>query len=285
MSGDRTALHRLRIRRGVIERRLRLYYREAEMPFELDDIVLAGLYCDHRVGLRSTLTNMACEIHDLDREIETIQGERSWPTWNVYKMLMDSRVKRGDFSEAEESDNAAAFLAEIDEQLTSIPHPLSEITNPTTAFPLGSSKSTVFLCYSHRDCKWLDRICVHLRPLEREGILQVWSDRRIRPGETGRSEIATAIDKARVAILLVSADFLASDFIADHELPPLILRAKHDGAVLLPIILSACRFQESALGEIQAVNSPGIPVNSLPEHEQETLFLQLSRAVAECLRT
>ncbi len=78
--------------------------------------------------------------------------------------------------------------------------------------------SHIFICYSHKDQEYLERIQVHLKPIKKDGI-DLWSDLCIRPGDNWRNEIAGALERANVGILLVSADFLASDFITENELP------------------------------------------------------------------
>ena len=81
------------------------------------------------------------------------------------------------------------------------------------------------MSYSHEDRPWLERLRVHLRPLERAGLVDLWDDRRIKPGTRWRDEIRNAMAEARIAVLLVSADFLASDFIASNELTVIWLQS------------------------------------------------------------
>jgi len=141
-----------------------------------------------------------------------------------------------------------------------------------------------FICYSHADKKWLKRVRVHLRPLERRRVFKVFDDSQIQPGTRWKDEIKAALDRARVAILLVSADFLASDFIAENELPPLLKKAKNGGAIIFPVIVSPCGFlKEEALADYQAVNDPSKPLDSLTSSESEKILTKLSDAVEAAL--
>lgn len=142
------------------------------------------------------------------------------------------------------------------------------------------SRTQVFISYSHQDAKWLERLRVHLKPLEREHAVQIWDDTKIAPGAGWREEIERAVESAKVAVLLVSADFLASDFIAGDELPPLLSAAREEGAVILPIILSPSRFlRTKGLAHLQSVNSPSAPLIDMTRGEQEAVFVK----VAECI--
>src|SRR5262249_30300028 len=98
----------------------------------------------------------------------------------------------------------------------------------------------LFISYCHSDQHCLERLLVHLRPLQRAKSIICWSDKSIRTGDKWRTEIKKNIDDAAIAILLVSADFLASDFIVNNELPPLLVGAEARGTRILPVILKPC---------------------------------------------
>jgi hypothetical protein len=80
----------------------------------------------------------------------------------------------------------------------------------------------IFISYSHKDAKWLEKLKQFLLPLEQEGLLRVWDDTEIRPCVPWLDEIRDALALARVAVFLVSQDFVNSPFIKEKELPILI---------------------------------------------------------------
>lgn len=143
-------------------------------------------------------------------------------------------------------------------------------------------QTQVFVSYSHQDEVWLKRLQIHLKPLVREG-MTIWDDTKIKPGSRWQDEIHQAIATAKVAVLLISADFLASDYISEKELPPLLEAAKEDGAVVLPIIVSPSRFPKTALAQFQAVNSPDKPLIKLSPGEQEEILVKVSEAIEDAL--
>jgi len=122
---------------------------------------------------------------------------------------------------------------------------------------------------------------MNLRPLARENTaIDVWDDRRIAAGTAWREEINAALTRARVAVLLISADFLASDFIAQVELPALLATAAENGVVVLPLVLSPSRFMATpGLGQLQALNDPARPLISLDRAEQEAVFVRTAEIV------
>lgn len=140
--------------------------------------------------------------------------------------------------------------------------------------------NTVFVSYSHKDNAFLGRLRVHLKPLERQGLMDMWDDSRIDAGDQWKAAIEEALGRARVAILLVSADFLASEFIVENELPPLLAKAESDGTRIVPVIVKPCRFRrDKNLSRFQAINDPATPLVNMSEGDQEKVYDQLSQLV------
>lgn len=141
---------------------------------------------------------------------------------------------------------------------------------------------SVFLSYSHKDVHWLERIRVHLRPLERMGLIGLWDDKSIKPGDLWREEIEDALERAKCAVLLISADFLASDFCTEMELPMLLQRAKNRGVRILPVLLSPCQPDAvPGLSALQAVNDAARTLVEVERGEQERVLVALAKAVQE----
>ena len=148
---------------------------------------------------------------------------------------------------------------------------------------ISSDHTKVFISYSHKDRKHLERLQVHLTDLVRKGMIDLWSDTKIVPGANWREEIKRAIETASVGVLLVSADFLASQFIAEDELPPLLKAAETRGMVILSVILSPCGFDFSALSQFQAINDPSKPLSRMSSHKKEELWSKVAKSIREAI--
>jgi hypothetical protein len=143
-----------------------------------------------------------------------------------------------------------------------------------------SPANTVFISYSHADSRFLQRLLIHLRPLEKRGLIDLWADTKIHVGDIWRDEITQALSRARVAVLLITADFMASDFIIENELPPLLEKAEAQGVTIIPVILKACRFErDRSLSRFQAVNNPKIPLISMSSNDREKLYERIAQTI------
>ncbi|AMJ64303.1 hypothetical protein AXW84_01815 [Hymenobacter sp. PAMC 26628] len=133
------------------------------------------------------------------------------------------------------------------------------------------ARSSVFISYSHADERWRKLVEKHLAPLGRDHSLRVWSDQSLKPGEPWLARIKRELATAKVGIMLVSANFMASDFIHSDELPPLLLAAKKEGVTLLTVVVGHCHFANSPLSKLQAFNKPDKPLEALtlPQRNKE----------------
>jgi nucleoside phosphorylase len=168
--------------------------------------------------------------------------------------------------------------SEVEKGSTSV----TQISSSTTAhrFP----RTSAFISYSHKDKRYLDELNVHLAYYVRMGTVDVWDDTKIPPGAKWREEIEKAIQFAKVAVLLVSAEFLASDFIATNELPPLLTAAEQEGATILSVILRPCAFKDTKLARFQAVNIPSNPLSSMDRGKREQVWSRVVELIKDSLK-
>ncbi len=184
---------------------------------------------------------------------------------------------RNDYGHVVAPPPAVADTASPDRQ-----QEMSEILRSVTAATVAVSgpRSQVFISYSHKDAAIVERLQqTHLKPLVRAKKLELWVDTRLEGGDEWRREIAAALAITKVAVLLVSGDFFASDFIDANELPILREAARQGQVKLLPLYVGPCNPQilkESTLSEYQGVNSPSNFLYKLQPYQQDEILIKLA---------
>ena len=142
-------------------------------------------------------------------------------------------------------------------------------------------RNQVFVSYSHADEEYLKRLRVHLGLLERRNI-KIWTDKDIAPGMKWQDEIRSALSRTKVAILMISTDFLSSDFITKQELPPLLAAASQEGVEILPVIVKPSAFGDievEPLSCYQAVNMGRPLVKLKDDAEREEEFVRILQVI------
>lgn len=160
-------------------------------------------------------------------------------------------------------------------------------TSPMKEIKNSYEKKKIFISYSHQDSNWLEEVKKNLKVLEFSEIdFEVWDDTKIHSGAKWKEEIEKALKECKIAILLVSTDFLASDFIQNNELPPLLKKAEEDGTTILPLIVGHCRFaKDKNLKEFQAVNNPSKPLISCSKADIQKILVKLTDDVERIILT
>jgi len=145
-------------------------------------------------------------------------------------------------------------------------------------------RNKVFISYSHKDAKYLiNGLLPHLQYLEENKRIDLWVDTKLKPGENWQNEVENALASAKVAILLISIDFLNSPFIRKNELPPLLFAAEAEGGTILPVILRPCGELPKSLSRFQAINSPSRTVSRMKGYEREELWVKVAKATADAM--
>lgn len=139
----------------------------------------------------------------------------------------------------------------------------------------------VFISYSRRDSHWVDRLCLQLAPLIRANRIDLWVDKgEIQPGDQYIRNIQTAIDTSSYAILLVSANFQASEFIASHELPRLQDAANADHLRLLWLPVGHCVIADEFANVYHTIGDPQHPLNDLTETQADRVLAEVARTLS-----
>ena len=142
-------------------------------------------------------------------------------------------------------------------------------------------ESSIFIFYADKDNenidsnkRWLDRLLVHIAPLNLQEKVSIWSVQEMAISKTWLQEI-------QVAVLLISPEFLASKYICNNEFPVIIKSVSERGAMILPIILRSCLLHKTSLKFLHDVNILNKPLNSIAEHEQDQVFLSVAERMLE----
>jgi formylglycine-generating enzyme required for sulfatase activity len=143
----------------------------------------------------------------------------------------------------------------------------------------------VFISYTRVDREWVDRLQRMMKPLLRAGGQQIelWDDSQIEPGAKWRAAIETALAQAKVALLLVSDNFLASEFVMNEEVPKLLAAAEAEGVRVLWVSLSPCLVEHTPIGEYQAVLPLDQYLVELDKPRQQRALKTIAERIREAL--
>jgi hypothetical protein len=141
------------------------------------------------------------------------------------------------------------------------------------------ARNQIFFSCSHKDKKWLEMFQTMLKPAMRSDML--WDDTKIAAGAKWKEEIRKSLTAAKVAVLLVSKHFLASDFILRHELPPLLKAENEEGLMILWVPVGFSMYQGTEIAEYQAAHDPSRPLDSLKGPSRDKAMV----AICEKIKT
>lgn len=140
---------------------------------------------------------------------------------------------------------------------------------------------TAFISYSQSDEGLKDLLLAHLAALRRDGLLAVWHDRRIAPGDDWKDRIDQHLESAQMVLLLVSPSFIASDYCYDIEMTRALERRRSDGVTVVPILLRPVDWTSSPFAGLQALPRNGKAVTEWPD--QDAAFRDIATALRELI--
>ncbi|MEI1374457.1 toll/interleukin-1 receptor domain-containing protein [Nostoc sp. UHCC 0926] len=140
-----------------------------------------------------------------------------------------------------------------------------------------SNAVKVFFSYSHKDEVLRDELATHLSMMKRQGVIEAWHDREISAGSEWANAIDDNLNLADIILLLVSANFLASDYCYDKEMTRAMERHEHKEARVIPIILKPTDWNSAPFGKLQALPKNAKPVTTW--QDQDEAFLNVAQGI------
>src|SRR6266700_115949 len=145
---------------------------------------------------------------------------------------------------------------------------------------------TVFISYSHRDRAFCQKLETHLSNLRRQNVIASWYDGNISPGTDWKSQIIEHLNTDQIILLLISADFMASDFCYSLEMTRAIARHDADQARVIPIILRPTDWKGAPFSKLKVLPTDGKAVTRWPSHDDafEDIVQGIREAIDELTR-
>ncbi|TAK63714.1 MAG: TIR domain-containing protein [Bacteroidetes bacterium] len=229
-----------------------------------------GLSADARRRLLAVIRSDFERIHG---DIKNLQPQEMVPLPKDYKVVVPYRELR-----VMEEKNITSFSKVVGDDVMELD--VQELLNGVdiegSRPPLAGKKtlegkekrSKLFYSYSHKDEEMKNALETHLKLLQRQGLLETWNDRKIGAGEEWKGQIDENLEQADIILLLVSADFLASDYCYDIEMKRAMEKHEKKEAVVIPVIIRDVNWTKAPFGKLQALPKDGKPVTSFKPQDK-----------------
>lgn len=143
----------------------------------------------------------------------------------------------------------------------------------------------IFFCYAHEDEELRKELEKHLRPLQRQGLIDLWYDRDISAGTNWQDEINRHLNEAQIILLLVSPDFMNSDYCYSIEMKRALERHQRNEAHVIPVILRPAFWQETPIGKLQVLPKNGRPIIARSGlYKKDKAFLEVALGIHEVIK-
>jgi hypothetical protein len=138
-------------------------------------------------------------------------------------------------------------------------------------------KCKIFISYSHADESLKEEMLKHMAPLAHLNLIQTWHDRKMKAGDHIDTEISRELRNANLVLLLVSADFLNSEYCYHVEMEEAVKRHNRGETTVIPVILRHCYWKETPFGDLLAATKDAKPVSDYPSRDEA--FLEVVKAI------
>jgi O-acetyl-ADP-ribose deacetylase (regulator of RNase III) len=203
-------------------------------------------------------TERLADLAELDRERQTLEGRLA----QYSGALPRTEVRKIESRLREIQDQRVALLSAVN------PRPAQAVS--------------VFISYSHADERWRKELGKHLSVLERQGLIATWHDRMIGAGTEWAGAIDSHLNEARVILLLISADFIHSNYCYDVEMTRALERHRERSALVVPLMIRAVSLQGTPFAALQALPKDAKPVATWGD--QDSAFVDITDGLRNAIQ-
>jgi internalin A len=223
-------------------------------------------------GRRRLLSVIRSDFEALHASITRLQVQQRVPipshpnVWVDYQTLLV--LESEGETEHKEVAGGKVIRYSIQELLKGVEEPASRSTMPRDRQGLSAKPITVVYSYSHIDAELRDQLETHLALLKRTGVISTWHDRKITGGEEWKGKIDDRFKQADLILLLVSADFVSSDYCWDIEMKMALERHEKGEAKVVPIIIRECQWHKAPFAKLEPLPKDGNAVKESPSRDR-----------------
>ena len=240
-----------------------------------------------RQRLQARIDELNTSWDRLSQKLKALVQQRDLETRPEEKMRLDAIIEETE----RERQKIGEELSQLEAQLTgaAAARPVSReqpqqppvVMAPQVA-PKIAGPIEVFYSYSHKDEELRERLETHLKLLQRQGVIKGWHDRLISAGTEWAGQIDHYLESSQIILLLISADFLASDYCYDKEMKRALERHEAGEARVIPIILRPVDWKGAPFSHLQALPKDAKPLTQWPDRDAAfTNIAEGIRKVAE----
>lgn len=265
-----------RWRRGVVlSRRSAQALIRGDHEGRVTDIFVIGDRAEGRVWLIEFILS---EMRVLNEKlpVRTFVEDESG-VWTELEILRDA-VKRDETTRAERKADGSTVMVNVVERLR-------EVESPEASTPRDNPVS-LFICYARANERVVKRLVPSLKVLARRGYISPWRDTDLIPGEDWDETIQARLSESQIILFMVSRDFLASRYITDHERPVAMRLMNEKKAVVVPVLLSTCSWQDEDFAKLEKLPRKDELISSItPREDAWALVEEGLKKVVEKVRS
>ncbi|RJQ49513.1 MAG: TIR domain-containing protein [Nitrospiraceae bacterium] len=274
---------------GDIQERLSEYYGSSAETLETDIYIKArNLLEKHDLPLSDRQIEYVRSIMSLLSGLDLVTFEKDWKRIERKEQTQEQQEKDKQNQMVKERESRGSEQVRkpgIDKPpVPQYSRPAKEDRKPETPkqpLPLDPRATTakIVISYSHKDEKWVEELKIMLAPVKS---IEVWYDKLIKPGDEWRKVIKGKFDSTNIAVLFVSKDFIASEFIQENELPPLIKAANQKNVTIFWVLVNKCQYDEvEGIEPLQAAHNIAEPLIGLSEPKLNDVMNEITDKIKQ----